>query len=140
MVQMSPGARPGGRQNPWILKFLFYVLCDLRFLTLLQPTFCYALLILRDDALPATPLDLLSLIISYGEEVLPNLRIAMQILLIISVSIASCERSFSKLKLILSYLLASMGKDRLSNLVLLSVERKKWKSVILIKLLISLPK
>ena len=33
------------------------------------------------------------------------------------------ERSFSKLKLILSYLRSSMGQDRFSNLALLSIER-----------------
>uniref|UniRef100_T1G4V2 HAT C-terminal dimerisation domain-containing protein n=1 Tax=Helobdella robusta TaxID=6412 RepID=T1G4V2_HELRO len=42
----------------------------------------------------------------------------------IVVSIASCERSFSKLKLVLSYLRASMGQDRLSDLALLTVERE----------------
>ncbi|ESO00967.1 hypothetical protein HELRODRAFT_82683, partial [Helobdella robusta] len=44
--------------------------------------------------------------------------------LTIVVSIASCERSFSKLKLVLSYLRASMGQDRLSDLALLTVERE----------------
>ncbi|ESN90562.1 hypothetical protein HELRODRAFT_153393, partial [Helobdella robusta] len=57
-------------------------------------------------------------------DVFPNLRVALQILLTIAVSIASCERSFSKLKIILSYLRASMGQDRLSDLALMSVERE----------------
>lgn len=61
---------------------------------------------------------------SWHHDVFPNLRIALQILLTIAVSIASCERSFSKLKLILSYLRASMGQDRLSDLALLSVEKE----------------
>lgn len=78
----------------------------------------------RGDALPSTPLELISFIVSYGDDVFPNLRIALQILLTIAVSIASCERSFSKLKLILSYLRASMGQDRLSDLALLSVEKE----------------
>ena len=34
------------------------------------------------------------------------------------------ERSFSKLKLILSYLRNTMGQDRLSSLALLSIENK----------------
>ena len=47
-----------------------------------------------------TPHQLLEFIVSYGDEsVFPNLRIAIQILLTIAVSIAGCERSFSKLKL-----------------------------------------
>ena len=45
----------------------------------------------RSEALPQMALDLLSFIVSYGEDVFPNLRIALQILLTISVSIASCE-------------------------------------------------
>ncbi|ESN96815.1 hypothetical protein HELRODRAFT_153387, partial [Helobdella robusta] len=57
-------------------------------------------------------------------DVFPNLRVALQILLTIAVSIASCDRSFSKLKIILSYLRASMGQDRLSDLALMSVERE----------------
>ena len=44
----------------------------------------------------------------------------------IAVSIASCERSFSKLKLILSYLRSSMEQDRLSDLALLSIEREAF--------------
>ena len=54
----------------------------------------------------------------------PNLRIALQILLTIAVSIASCERSFSKLNLILSYLRSSMGQQRLDDLAQLSIERE----------------
>ena len=78
----------------------------------------------RGDISPKTPIELLSFIISYGDDVFPNLRISLQILLTIAVSIASCERSFSKLKLILSYLRSSMGQDRFSNLALLSIERE----------------
>ena len=84
---------------------------------------CRMLLQTRQDEVPTKPLELLSFIVSYGEDVFPNLRVALQILLTIAVSIASCERSFSKLKLILSYLRASMGEDRLSDLALMSVER-----------------
>ena len=55
--------------------------------------------------------------------VFPNVRVA--ILLTIATSIASCERSFSKLKHILSYLGASICQDRLSDLALLNIERKE---------------
>ncbi len=72
------------------------------------------------------PEELLELIVQYGDEsVFPNLRIAIQIMLTIAVSIASCERSFSKLKLILSYLRASMGQGRLCDLALLNAEREE---------------
>ncbi|GBN77815.1 hypothetical protein AVEN_123080-1 [Araneus ventricosus] len=52
-----------------------------------------------------------------------SFQIALHILLIIATSIASCERSFSKLKLILSYLRASMGQKRLCDITLLSIEK-----------------
>ena len=90
---------------------------------------CRMLPTTRCDTLPSTPLDLLSFIVSYGEDVFSNLRIALQIVITIAVSIASCERSFSKLKLILSYLRASMGQDRLDNLALLSMERETFEKL-----------
>ena len=72
------------------------------------------------------PEELLEFIVQYGDEsVFANLRIAIQIILTIAISIASCEKSFSKLKLILSYLRASMGQGRLCDLALLSVEREE---------------
>ena len=62
----------------------------------------------------------------------PNLRISLQILLTIAVSIASCERSFSKLKFILSYLRASMGQDPIVSAILLflGLKEKHWKQQI----------
>ena len=78
---------------------------------------------------PATPEELLRFIISYGDDVFPNLRIALQMLLTVSVSIASCERSFSKLKLIFTYLRSSMSQSRLNNLALLSTEKETLNSI-----------
>ena len=89
---------------------------------------CQVLLKSRGGPIPTTPLDLLSFIFSYGNDVFPNLRIALRILLTIAVSIASCERSFSKLKLILSYLRASMGQQRLVDLEILSIEKETLES------------
>ena len=89
---------------------------------------CQVLLKSRGGPIPTTPLDLLSLIFSYGDDVFPNLSIALRILLTIAVSIASCERSFSKLKLILSYLRASIGQQRLVDLAILSIEREALES------------
>ncbi|XP_055882188.1 uncharacterized protein LOC129925758 [Biomphalaria glabrata] len=88
---------------------------------------CSMLLKTRPDATnatPSSPLELLSFIISYGNDIFPNLRIVLQIMLTISVSVASCERSFSKLKIILTYLRASMGQERLSDLALQSIEKE----------------
>ena len=92
---------------------------------------CRMLLSNRTEGQLETPLALLGFIVSFGDDVFPNLRISLQILLTIPVSIASCERSFSKLKLILSYSRASMGQDRLSDLALLSVERETLEKQIL---------
>ena len=65
-------------------------------------------------------------IIKYGSDMFPNLRTSIHILLTIPVSIAGCERSFSKLKLITSFLRSIMSQDRLSNLAILSIERHKF--------------
>ena len=90
---------------------------------------CGMLLKSRIDSAPATALELLQFVVSYGDDVFPNLRVAIQIMLTIAVSIASCERSFSKLKLILSYLRASMGQERLSALAILSTERETLEKI-----------
>ena len=78
----------------------------------------------RKNDVPQTALELLKFVVSYGDDVFPNLRVALQILLTISVSVASCERSFSKLKFILPYLRTSMSESRLNNLALLSIEKQ----------------
>jgi hypothetical protein len=54
--------------------------------------------------------------------VFPNLWIALRILLTLSVSVASGERSFSRLKLIKYYFCSTMGQNRLNELGLLSIE------------------
>lgn len=78
---------------------------------------------------PKTPLEFITIIISYEEDAFPNLRVALQILLYISVSIASCERSFSKLKLILTYLRSTIGQHRPSDVAFLSKEREKFEMI-----------
>ena len=60
------------------------------------------------------PEDLLTFIVEYGDEsVFPDLRIALGKMLSMTVSIASCEHSFSKLKQFFSYLRVSMSQGRL---------------------------
>ncbi|KAL9299022.1 putative HAT dimerization domain, ribonuclease H-like superfamily [Arabidopsis thaliana] len=53
----------------------------------------------------------------------PNTWISFRILFTIPVSVASAERSFSKLKLIKNYLRSTMSQDRLNGLAILSIER-----------------
>ena len=55
-------------------------------------------------------------------EILPNVSVALRILLTIPVTVASGERSFSKLKLIKTYLRSTMAQDRLVGLAMLSIE------------------
>lgn len=54
----------------------------------------------------------------------PNTYIAYRILLTIPVTVASAERSFSKLKLIKSYLRSTMTQNRLNELAILSIENE----------------
>ena len=51
-----------------------------------------------------------------------ELFMSLKLYLTVAVSVASCERSFSKLKLIKSYLRSNMGESRLSTLSTLSIE------------------
>ena len=62
------------------------------------------------------------------QETLPNLIIAIRIYLTLAVSVASCERSFFKLKLIKMYLRSTMGQIRLTNLTIRFIEREQTES------------
>lgn len=59
----------------------------------------------------------------------PNLVIAYRLLLTFPVTVASGERSFSKLKLIKTYLRSTMSQERLSNLAILSIENKMTQTI-----------
>ena len=48
----------------------------------------------------------------------------LRIFLTIAISVATCERSFSKLKLIKNYLRSTMNSLRMRNLAILSIERQ----------------
>lgn len=54
----------------------------------------------------------------------PNACIAYRILLTIHVTVASAKRSFSKLKLLKSYLRSTMLQTRLNGLALISIENE----------------
>lgn len=56
------------------------------------------------------------------DPILPNLVVAIRILLTIPVTVASGERSFSKLKIIKNYLRSTIGQERLVDLARISIE------------------
>ncbi|RUM29574.1 MAG: hypothetical protein DSY42_06210 [Aquifex sp.] len=64
----------------------------------------------------------------FGES-LPNLSLCLRLFLTICVSVASCERSFSKLKLIKNYLRSTMSQARLNSLAIISIENERAKNV-----------
>jgi hypothetical protein len=53
----------------------------------------------------------------------PNVWIAYRILIIVLVTVASTERSFSKLKLLKNHLRSTMSQERLNGLVMCTIER-----------------
>lgn len=55
-------------------------------------------------------------------DIFPNVFIALRILLTLPVSVASGERSFSKLKIIKNYLRSATSQERLSGLATLAIE------------------
>jgi len=67
------------------------------------------------------PVDILCHI---GSAEFPNFYVALRTLLTIPITVASGERSLSKLKLIKTYLRSSMGQERLNNLAILSIEHE----------------
>lgn len=56
------------------------------------------------------------------QEIYPNITISLRIILTIPVTVASAERSFSKLKLVKNHLRSSMSNERLTGLSILSIE------------------
>lgn len=71
----------------------------------------------------SNPIEILQLIHTYSlMDIYPNIEIALRIFLTIPVTVASCERSFSKLKLVKNYLRSTMGQERLTSLSIVSIE------------------
>ncbi|KAJ8334015.1 hypothetical protein SKAU_G00413340 [Synaphobranchus kaupii] len=62
-------------------------------------------------------------------ELYPNLWISLRIACTLPVTVASAERSFSKLKLIKTYLRSSMAQDRLTGLAIISINHEVGRQV-----------
>ncbi|KAK0150731.1 repressor of the inhibitor of the protein kinase [Merluccius polli] len=63
------------------------------------------------------------------EDIYPNLWIALRVTVTLPVTVASAERSFSKLKLIKTYLRSSMSQERLSGLSIMSINHDVGKDL-----------
>jgi len=91
------------------------------------------ILVSRRVGVDITPLGILKFTVSFGgNDIFPNLKVGLQILLTMSISVAGCERSFSKMKLIMTYLRSTMMESRLTrltNLAILSTERETVEQV-----------
>ena len=59
----------------------------------------------------------------------PNVSIAYRILLTVPVTVASAERSFSKLKLLKNYLRSTMSQERLNGLAMCCIEKNMLDSI-----------
>lgn len=66
------------------------------------------------------PIEILRLLKEHG--CFPNATIAYRVLLTIPVTVASAERSFSKLKLLKTYLRSTMTQERLNDLAIIALE------------------
>ena len=77
------------------------------------------------SCLPETPMSSME-IFEYVKRMdsYPNISIAYRILFTVPVTVASAERSFSKLKLLKNYLQSTMSQERLNGLATLCIEKK----------------
>ena len=81
-------------------------------------------------AAPWSAKEVFQYIVKYDfNESLPNICQVLQYFLTVCVSVATCERSFSKLRLIKKYLRSTMLQERLTSLAILSIERKVANSI-----------
>ena len=74
------------------------------------------------------PLDILKFVKRMG--CFPNALVAYRILLTIPVTVASAERSFSKLKLLKTYMRSTMKQERLNGLATITLENDVIEDII----------
>jgi hypothetical protein len=73
------------------------------------------------------PLDILNFLKQH--DYFPNATIAYRVLLTIPMTVASAERSFSKLKLLKSYLRSTMTQERLNSLATIAIESEMLEKI-----------
>ncbi|KAI4970373.1 hypothetical protein ZWY2020_001287 [Hordeum vulgare] len=78
---------------------------------------------LADSDVPLHAMEIFEYVIDIG--CFPNILIAYRILFTVPVTVASAERSFSKLKLLKNYLRSTMSQERLNGLATLCIEKDK---------------
>ena len=64
-------------------------------------------------------------------ECYPNISIAYRILFTVPVTVASAERTLSKLKLLRNYLRSTVSQERLNGLAILCIEKKFLDEIII---------
>jgi hypothetical protein len=85
---------------------------------------------LAEDPETADPMELLNAILDFRmQSAFVSVCLAIRIFLTMPVTVASAERSFSKLKLIKNYLRSKMKQERLSGLAIMSMEYDTAKSI-----------
>ena len=88
-------------------------------------TFDFVMLLgARGNAVSSNPKHALECLKQFVRDIFPTLCIANRLLFTIGFSIASCERSFSKLKLIKACIRSSMRQERPTSLALISIKRE----------------
>lgn len=86
--------------------------------------------VLVEDDKKKSPLNFLNKIQSLNlVSINPNLVIALRLFLTLPVTVAAAESSFSKLKLIKTYLRTTMTEDRLTHLATISIESELLDSI-----------
>ena len=78
----------------------------------------------RGNVVPSNPKHALECLMQFGRDVFPTSCIVYRLLLTIGFLIASCERSFSKLKLIKTCIKIIYATERLTSLLFISIERE----------------
>ncbi len=108
----------------------FYEISEVKVEIVRPPRHLKAANIATEEVQTWTVFEFLKFIVrwDFGES-LPNLSLCLRLFLTICVSLASCEKSFPKLKLIKNYLRSTMSQARLNSLAIISIEYERAKNV-----------